>query len=166
MSTITGRTQMQTINPDQLAEKIAAKILENDKATVQLGMRVDAVTAGNATVSMTVRPDMINGHDVCHGGYIFTLADSACAIASNSRNINMILQSSTINYLSSAKLGDCLTAVGVEQNLRGRSGVIDVSVGDQDGTVIALFRGLVRVIPGHTLPRYAESPEYTESKKT
>lgn len=154
---------MRSIDPDQLAKEIAAKILENDQATVQLGMRVDAVSAGHATVSMIVRPDMINGHDVCHGGYIFTLADSACAIASNCRNINMILQSSTINYLSSAKLGDRLTAVGVEQSLRGRSGIIDVTVDDQDGTMVALFRGLVRVIPGHTLPEYTES---TESKET
>ena len=146
---------MTTIDPDKLAREIADDILEKDRATVQLGMVVDAVAAGRATVSMTVRADMINGHDICHGGYIFTLADSACAIASNSRNVNMVLQSSTITYLNSAQLGDRLTAVGEETALRGRSGVIDVSVLDQNETLVALFRGLVRTIPGHHFPEYA-----------
>ena len=147
---------MSTIDPDTLAQKIADVILETDRATAALGMRVEAVGTGHVTISMKVRPEMINGHDICHGGYIFTLADSACAIASNSRNVNMVLQSSTITYLNSAALGDRLTAVGEECALRGRSGVIDVSVSNQDGTLIALFRGLVRTIPGHTLPEYTE----------
>jgi acyl-CoA thioesterase len=146
---------MTKIDPNELARLIADSILEKDQATVQLGMRVDDIGAGRATLSMTVRADMINGHDICHGGYIFTLADSACAIASNSRNVNMVLQSSTITYLNAAKLGDRLTAIGEENALRGRSGVIDVSVYDQSDQLIALFRGLVRAIPGHTLPEYA-----------
>ncbi|MDA0340850.1 MAG: hotdog fold thioesterase [Proteobacteria bacterium] len=147
---------MPKIDPDILAEKVTAAILRKDQATVLLGMQVDAVGAGRVTLSMDVRPEMINGHDLCHGGYIFTLADSACAIASNSRNVNMVLQSSTITYLNAAKLGDRLTAVGEEQSIRGRSGVIDVAVSDQDDTLVALFRGLVRRIPGHTLADYAE----------
>ena len=145
-----------TLNADELARLIAARILETDRATVNLGMRVDAVAAGSVTLSMTVGPEMINGHDICHGGYIFTLADSACAIASNSRNTNMVLQSSTITYLNAARLGDQLSARAEESALRGRSGVIDVSVHDQNETLIALFRGLVRSIPGHPLPEYAK----------
>lgn len=148
---------MPTIDPDTLARKIADVILQTDKATSTLGMRVDAVGPGSATLSMSVRPEMINGHDLCHGGYIFTLADSACAISSNSRNINMVLQSSTITYLNPAHQGDRLTATGEEAASRGRSGIIDVSVSNQDGTLIALFRGIVRTIPGHTLPEYAEA---------
>lgn len=144
-----------TLDADELARRIAARILETDRATIGLGMRVDAVAAGSVTLSMNVGADMINGHDICHGGYIFTLADSACAIASNSRNVNMVLQSSTITYLNAAKLGDRLTAIGEENALRGRSGIIDVSVYDQSDQLIALFRGLVRAIPGHTLPEYA-----------
>jgi acyl-CoA thioesterase len=144
-----------TLDADELARRIAARILETDRATIGLGMRVDAVAAGSVTLSMNVGADMINGHDICHGGYIFTLADSACAIASNSRNTNMVLQSSTITYLNAAHLGDRLTARAEECALRGRSGVIDISVHDQNETLIALFRGLVRSIPGHTLPEHA-----------
>ena len=147
---------MPKIDRDLLAEKIAAAILRKDQATMLLGIRIDNVGAGRVTISMDVRPEMINGHDLCHGGYIFTLADSACAIVSNSRNVNMVLQSSTITYLNAARLGDRLTAVGEEQKIRGRSGVIDVAVSDQDGTLVALFRGLVRRIPGHTLAGYTE----------
>jgi acyl-CoA thioesterase len=146
---------MTSIDPNELARKIAALILEKDRATVQLGMVIDAVSAGRATLSMDVGADMINGHDICHGGFIFTLADSACAVASNSRNVNMVLQTSTITYLNSARLGDRLTAIGEESALRGRSGVIDVSVLDQNGELIALFRGLVRTIPGHHFPEFA-----------
>lgn len=148
---------MTLIDPDELARRIVEAILKKDQATVQLGMAVDAIGAGRVTLSMDVRADMINGHDTCHGGYIFTLADSACAIASNSRNVNMVLQSSTITYLNAARLGDRLTAVGEESAMRGRSGVIDVSVNDQSGQLIALFRGLVRSIPGHTLPEFAKT---------
>ena len=145
-----------TLDADELARRIAARILETDRATVTLGMRLDAVAAGTVTLSMTVGADMINGHDICHGGYIFTLADSACAIASNSRNTNMVLQSSSITYLNAARLGDRLSARAEESALRGRSGVIDVSVHDRDETLIALFRGLVRSIPGHPLPEHAK----------
>jgi acyl-CoA thioesterase len=147
---------MTLIDPDKLAREITEEILKKDQATVQLGMAVENVAAGRVTLTMTVRPDMLNGHDICHGGFIFTLADSACAIASNSRNTNMVLQSSTITYLNAARLGEKLTAVGEEQNLRGRSGIIDVTVSGQDDTMIAMFRGLVRAIPGHTLPQYAK----------
>ena len=140
---------------DNLARLIADTILEKDRATASLGMVIDDVAAGRAILSMDVRAEMINGHDICHGGYIFTLADSACAIASNSRNVNMVLQSSTITYLNSARLGDRLTATGEESAIRGRSGVIDVSVNDQNDQLIALFRGLVRTIPGHHFPEHA-----------
>ena len=126
-------------------------ILKKDLATTKLGITVDSIDPGKSTLSMPVRPEMINGQNNCHGGYIFILADSACAFASNSRNINMILQSSTINYINSAGIGDRLTAVAKESVLKGRSGIIDVEVKNHEGTLIALFRGLVRVIPGSTI---------------
>ena len=144
-----------TIDPDALAREICDAILESDRATVGLGMKVEDVGAGRVTLSMTVGPHMINGHQICHGGFVFTLADSACAIASNSRNQNMVLQSSTITYLNPAYEGDRLTAEGTEQVIRGRSGIIDVAVSRQDGTLVAMFRGVVRSIPGHTLPEHA-----------
>ena len=143
------------MDPDKLARRICDAILLDDRATVALGVRVEDVRAGRVTLSMTVRPDMLNGHKICHGGVIFSLADSACAIASNSRNQNMVLQTSTITYLNPAQEGDRLIAVGEEQVIRGRNGVIDSTVTRNDGTLIALFRGIVRSISGHTLPEFA-----------
>ena len=144
------------MTPEERAKRSAAAMWSTDVAAHALEMALVRVAPGQAVMTMAVRPEHLNGHGICHGGYIFTLADSACAIVSNSRNVNMVLQSSTITYLNAARLGDRLTAVGEEQKIRGRSGVIDVAVSDQDGTLVALFRGLVRGIPGHTLAGYAE----------
>ena len=146
---------MPQIAPDVLARQIGTLIMIKDRASSALGMRIEDIGPGEVTLSMTVRPDMINGHDLCHGGYIFTLADSACAIASNNRNTNMVLQTSTITYLKPGRLGDRLTAIGIGRSFRGRSGVVDVVVHNQDGTEIALFRGVVRSIPGHSIPERA-----------
>ncbi len=150
---------MPDIDPIVLARRIGGLIMERDRATTALGMMIDRVGPGEVRLSMTVRPDMINGHDLCHGGYIFTLADSACAIASNNCNTNMVLQSATITYLNSGRLGDRLTAAGSGRSFRGRSGVIDVTVTNQDGAEIALFRGLVRSIPGHHFPEFAKETQ-------
>ena len=120
--------------------------MEHDRATVALGISLDKVGPGCVQLTMAVRPDMINGHGLCHGGYIFTLADSACAVASNSRNVKMVLQSATITYVNPARLHDQLIARGTEISVRGRTGIVDVTVSSGDGTEIALFRGIVRSI--------------------
>ena len=143
------------MDPNKLARKICDTMLLNDHATAALGVRVIDVGAGRVTLSMSVRPDMVNGHKICHGGVIFSLADSACAIASNSRNQNMLLQTGTITYVNPAHDGDQLIAVGEEQMVQGRNGVIDSTVTRNDGTLIAFFRGVVRSISGHTLPGFA-----------
>nr|WP_179665830.1 hydroxyphenylacetyl-CoA thioesterase PaaI [Nocardioides panaciterrulae] len=119
-----------------------------DAASRSLGMSLDAVAPGRAVVSMTVRPDMVNGWDVCHGGLIASLADSAFAVACNSRGQVTVASGFDVSFLESGRLGDVLVATAEERALRGRSGLYDVTVvrggAAGDGTVIAEFRGRSR----------------------
>lgn len=124
-----------------LAERVAASMFDSDHASRALGMRIESVGPGRATMTMTVRDDMVNGHAICHGGFIFLLADSAFAFACNSHNRNTVAQGCTIDYLAPARTGDVLRAVGVERSRTGRTGVYDIEVTNQHGTTIALFRG-------------------------
>ena len=124
-----------------LAESAAAALYERDDASRGLGMRIASVGPGHAELTMTVRADMLNGHQICHGGFIFTLADSAFAFACNSHNRNTVAQGCAIEYLAPARTGDVLRAVGVERSRTGRTGVYDIEVTNQHGTTIALFRG-------------------------
>jgi acyl-CoA thioesterase len=104
-------------------------------------MRLDAIGPGYARMTMAVREDMLNGHRTCHGGYIFMLADSAFAFACNSHNYNTVGAGCTIDYLAPGGEGDLLTAEAVEQALSGKTGVYDITVTNQDGRKLALFRG-------------------------
>ena len=124
-----------------LAERVAASMFDSDHASRSLGMRVESVGPGRAVMTMTVRGDMVNGHAICHGGFIFLLADSAFAFACNSHNRNTVAQGCTIDYLAPARTGDVLRAIGVERSRTGRTGVYDIEVTNQHGTTIALFRG-------------------------
>ena len=124
-----------------LAEAAAASMLSRDNATAAMGIALSEVGPGHARMTMTVRPDMLNGHQTCHGGFIFALADSAFAFACNSYNMNTVGASCTIDYLAPGREGDVLTAHAVEQALAGKSGVYDVKVSNQDGRAVALFRG-------------------------
>ena len=124
-----------------LAEKVADAMFARDPASQGLGMTIDAVGPGYASMSMTIRADMLNGHQSCHGGFIFTLADSAFAFACNSYNLNTVGAACTIDYLAPGRLHDVLTAEAVELALNGKSGVYDVKVSNQDGRTVALFRG-------------------------
>ena len=124
-----------------LAERVAASMFDSDHASRSLGMRIESVGPGRAVMTMTVRGDMVNGHAICHGGFIFLLADSAFAFACNSHNRNTVAQGCAIDYLAPARAGDVLRAVGVERSRTGRTGVYDIEVTNQHGTAIALFRG-------------------------
>jgi len=124
-----------------LAERVAARMFDADRASRALGMRIESVAPGRAEMTMTVRDDMLNGHAICHGGYIFLLADSTFAFACNSYNRNTVAQGCTIDYLAPARAGDELRAAGVERSRTGRTGVYDIDVTNQQGTTIALFRG-------------------------
>ena len=123
----------------------------DDRASKWLGLSLDAVGPGTATMSMTVAAHHANGHGICHGGFIFTLADSAFAFACNSYNRHAVAQHNTISFLRPGKLGATLIATAREVSLAGRSGIYDVTVRDGD-TVIAEFRGASRTIDGQHFP--------------
>jgi len=140
-----------TLSADELARATATAMFARDRASRDLGMRIEEMRAGYARMSMTVRPDMINGHDVCHGGFIFTLADSTFAFACNSHNQNTVAAGALIDFLAPGREGDVLTAQAQEQSLAGRTGVYDVEVTNQAGTRIALFRGRSYRIRGEVI---------------
>ena len=132
-----------------LAERVAASMFASDRASRALGMRIESVAPGRAEMTMRVRDDMVNGHAICHGGFIFLLADSAFAFACNSYNRNTVAQGCSIDYLAPARAGDVLRAIGVERSRTGRTGVYDIDVRNQDDRTIALFRGKSYRIDGH-----------------
>jgi len=130
-------------DPAALARACAEVMWASDRASQALGMVLESVTPGGARLSMTVRPDMVNGHDLCHGGLIAALADSAFAFACNSHGTVTVASGFDVQLLESARLGDRLVADAREVAVRGRSGVYDVSVrcGEK---VVAEFRGRSR----------------------
>ncbi|MEO1066199.1 MAG: hydroxyphenylacetyl-CoA thioesterase PaaI, partial [Pseudomonadota bacterium] len=119
-----------------------------DMASQGLSMTIEAIAPGAATISMPVMKNLTNGHKTCHGGYIFTLADSAFAFACNTYNQNTVAQHCSVTFLAPGLEGDILTATAKEQNRAGRSGIYDVTVKNQKGEAIALFRGHSRTIKG------------------
>lgn len=120
-----------------------------DAASRMLGMQVEHLGEGEARVSMVVREDMVNGHDLCHGGLIASLADSAFALACNSRGVVTVAAGFEVDFLEPARLGDVLLAEAREVVVRGRSGIYDVTVRDGD-RVVAVFRGRSRSL-GRTI---------------
>ncbi|MCT4656247.1 MAG: hydroxyphenylacetyl-CoA thioesterase PaaI [Cohaesibacter sp.] len=139
-------------NKDELAKAAAQAMWDADPATQKLGMTLDEVREGYSRMSMVIREEMSNGHGTCHGGYIFTFADSCFAFACNSHNINTVAQQCSITYVAPGRLGETLTAECVERTLVGRSGVYDVTVRNQQGQIIAEFRGNSRNIKGELVP--------------
>jgi acyl-CoA thioesterase len=134
-----------------LAERVAAAMWSRDRASQALGMRIVRIAPGTAELTMTVRGDMVNGHHICHGGYVFTLADSTFAFACNSHNHNTVAQGCAIDFLAPAREHDVLTAVARERSLAGRTGVYDIEVTNQHGATIALFRGKSYRIKGSVI---------------
>ena len=124
-----------------LAERAAQALFERDRASQVLGMRLVEVRPGYARVVMTVRADMVNGHAVCHGGLIFTLADSAFAFSCNSHNESTVAAAASIDFLARALAGDELSAVATELWRTRRNGIYEITVTNQRGERIALFRG-------------------------
>ena len=134
-----------------LAERVAAGMFARDSASRGLGMRITKVAPGFAELTMTVRHDMVNGHAICHGGFVFTLADSAFAFACNSYNANTVAAGCAIEFLAPSREGDVLTATARERTLVGRNGIYDIDVTNQAGEKIALFRGKSTRIKGHVV---------------
>lgn len=131
-----------------LAELAGKTMWDRDPASQALGMKLSEIRPGYALMTMPVRRDMLNGHQTCHGGYIFMLADSAFAFACNSHNHNTVGAGCTIDYVAPGREGEMLVAEAVEQTLSGKTGVYDVKVSNQDGRLIALFRGKSHRVSG------------------
>ncbi|PJG56945.1 phenylacetic acid degradation protein PaaD [Bradyrhizobium forestalis] len=139
------------LSPEDIARACADAMWAEDDASNGLGMEIVEIGPGFATLAMTVRPDMVNGQRIAHGGFIFTLADSAFAFACNSHNERVVAAQGQITFIKPGRLGDRLVAIAREVTRGGRSGIYDVRVTAGDA-VIAEFRGHSRVIPGTWLP--------------
>ncbi len=138
-------------SPDDLARACADAMWKEDGASKGLGMEILEIRAGEATLAMTIRSNMVNGHGIAHGGFIFTLADSAFAFACNSHNERAVAAQGNISFIRPGRLGDRLVATAREISRAGRSGIYDVRV-TVDGTAIAELRGHSRVIGGAWVP--------------
>ena len=139
-------------DPSYSPTEVAEAMYQRDAASQALGVRLIEVSLGRAVVTMTVRADMVNGLDVCHGGLIFALADTAMAFASNSFNERAVAVHADIDWLNPARVGAVLTATAEQQIRRGRTAINDVTVIDETNTVIAVFRGRTRAIGGSHVP--------------
>lgn len=136
------------MTPQQRADKVATIMWEQDDASKSAGLKLVSVQPGSAQVTLLVEQRHANGHGICHGGYTFTLADTAFAFACNSYNQFAVAQHNTITYLKAASIGDELTASAREVYRVSRSGVYDVTVTNQLTEIVAVFRGHSRTIRG------------------
>ena len=134
-----------------LADATAEAMYSRDRAAQALGIKIVRVQPGASLLTMTVRSDMVNGHHICHGGMIFSLADTAFAYACNSYNKNTVASACHIDFLAPAKEGETLEAEVVEQSASGRTGVYDITVRNNHGKTIALFRGKSYRINGEVI---------------
>jgi acyl-CoA thioesterase len=139
------------LSADELARACAEAMWQQDDASQGLGMTIVEIKPGQATLTMTIQPHMVNGQRIAHGGFIFTLADSAFAFACNSHNDRTVAAQGSISFVRPGKLGDRLVATAREISRSGRSGIYDVRV-TADELVIAEFRGHSRTIGGTWLP--------------
>ncbi len=147
------------MTPEQIAARVGEVMFANDVASKDtMGMELVSVAPGHAVMRMTVQPLHLNGHQICHGGFIFTLADSTFAFACNSHNRNTVAAGCSIEFLKPAHAGDVLTCEGAEQMLQGRHGIYDMKVSNQRGETVAMFRGKSAQIPGTVFPE-EEAPE-------
>lgn len=144
------------MNPEELALAVAKVMHQGDNCLRALGAEILEVKPGFARLRMRVRDDMVNGVGITHGGMIFTLADAAFAFACNSRNQRSVAAGCSIEFLRPSRRGDALTATATEQSVIGRHGVYDVGVENQDGEVIALFRGKSSQIGGSFVAETAD----------
>ena len=139
---------MSAEGAEELAKRATQALFERDAASRMLGIRIVEVKPGHARVAMRVRPDMVNGHKVCHGGLIFSLADSAFAFSCNSYNESTVAAAASIDFLAPAFEGDELSAIASELWRTPRSGLYEITVLNQRGERIALFRGRSHRIRG------------------
>jgi acyl-CoA thioesterase len=139
------------VDAQAIAEASRDAMWQDDRASRLLGIEVLAVGPGSATLRMVVREDLLNGHHICHGGFVATLADSAFAFACNAYNELTVASGFDLNLLLAARLGDVLTATARELSKGGRSGVYDIDVHNQRGEAVAAFRGRSFTMKGKPL---------------
>jgi acyl-CoA thioesterase len=137
------RTDGAADDAQRLAERVVAEMLEHDAFSRWLGLEVTNVAPNAATVRMTVRPEMVNGFGVCHGGIVFSLADSALAFASNTHGRVTVSVENSIRYPAPIAPGDVLTATAVQETAGRRLAFFNVTVTRDGGDVVGLFRGTV-----------------------
>lgn len=141
------------MNAEELAARVGEAMWSTDTASKDtMGMQLVECAPGRAVLRMEVKERHLNGHRICHGGFIFTLADSTFAFACNSRNRVTVAAGCSIEFLRPGQLGDVLTCEGVEQALQGRHGIYDMKVSNQKGEVVAMFRGKSASIQGTVIP--------------
>lgn len=141
---------------EEIAKASAEAMWREDRASKHMGMEIIDIGPGTATLRMPVQDHMVNGLDICHGGFVFTLADSAFAFACNSYNQYAVAQHCAVSFLQPARRGEVLTAIANEVHRTTRSGIYDIRVTRDDGTVVAEFRGHCRTIKGTHVPEAAE----------
>lgn len=144
-------------DPQALADATARAMFARDRAAQALGMHIERVGPGSALLTMPVRADMVNGHAICHGGLIFSLADTAFAYACNSYNKNTVASACHIDFLAPAREGDLLEAEATERSASGRTGVYDITVRRPGDQVVALFRGKSYRISGEVIAGLAQT---------
>ena len=149
--------KVSDMTPDELARACADSMWADDKSSQALGMKILRIKAGESEMEMPVRSDMTNGQKICHGGLIFTLADSAFAFACNGYNQFTVAAGCSIDFLAPAFEGDVLRAHAKERHRAKRSGIYDVTVSNQNGEKIAEFRGNSRTVKGTHLPMENET---------
>ena len=148
---MTAEHPLSPAEAQDLAEATATAMFARDRAAQALGMNIVRVQPGSALLTMKVRSDMVNGHHICHGGMLFSLADTAFAYACNRYNRNTVASACHIDFLASAKEGEMLEAEAVERSAAGRTGVYDVTIKVVGGKTIALFRGKSYRISGEVI---------------
>jgi acyl-CoA thioesterase len=141
------------IDADELARAAGEALQSRDRVGSSWGIEILELRPGFARLRLRTRSDMLNGHDIVHGGILFTLADTALAYAANSRNIPTVTQQASISYLNSAREGDVLIAEAREHTLVGRTGTYDVDVRTEAGTMLAVLHGLTRSIGAEVIQR-------------
>lgn len=145
-------TNENPLSQEDIAKAVAQTVYQKDLASQHLGLALKDVGPGYATMTLRVADYMLNGHGICHGGYIFTLADTAFAYACNSYNFNAVAQGAQISFLKAVPNDTLLTATAEEMSRTGRTGVYDIRVENEEKQVVALFRGNSYRIKGQAIP--------------
>jgi acyl-CoA thioesterase len=135
----------------ELASESAQRMYAADRASQALGIEIAEVEPGRATATMTITAEMVNGHAIAHGGYVFLLADTAFAFSCNTHGPPTVARAADITFLAPVSEGEVLVAVAEERTLRGRNGIYDVTVRRADGEVVAEFRGSSRQLDSHSV---------------